>query len=442
MKHRAGTLDGKVVGRRLANVGVHLRKPEGNQVDAVRDQSGATMNELGELGHSFDEVRRDKVTNPLRWFLTQLSLQLNLEDTVREALDVLSGKLFEGGSRCRCPYVSSCCQHADDRPSCLHVPRSTRYRAKYEHGHHRQLEGGTVVETAHDGLKLTSQHRVLHLVGKLKHRVDLLIGLLALLAKRFEGLIHGVVSLHPSVDILLLDRETGLDRLLTGPILTMRLSLDKDLLVVHTSIPTQTDSFGTFGLLETSQVELEILVVVVDRSDGGVLLCKLLLGVEDENGKMLEDDELKRDDVVWVDPVLCGLTHESGLVSTGTGVTLNWITSSADKVEELGELDDKLIVVLLVEGSGGEVVLDELLSQQSASLLIVLLDDLMETGVVELGEEGKIVDVCNDDSEALLKLKETLLVSIAVFRVGVKLVIGACIVSRIMDVAIGPLRLR
>ncbi|KAI3491675.1 hypothetical protein L1887_43987 [Cichorium endivia] len=251
------------------------------------------------------------------------------------------------------------------------------------------------VEAAHDGLELPREHRVLHLVGELEHRVDFLVGLLALLAKRLEGLVHGVVATHPG-----------------------------------------TDGLCTLCLLETAEVELEVLVVVVDRGDGRILLLVLFLGVEDEDGKVLEDDELERHDVVGVHPVLGGLTHKGRLVAAGARVALDGVAAGTDEVEELGELDDELVVVLLVEGARGEVVLYEFLAEETAGLLVVLLDDLVEAGVVELGEEGEVVYVCDDDGEALFELEEALLVCVAVLGVRVELVVGAGVVSCVDDVAV------
>lgn len=44
-------------------------------------------------------------------------------------------------------------------------------------------------------------------------------------------------------------------------------------------------------------------------------------------------------------------------------------------------------------------MLDELLAQESTCLLVVLLDNLVEAGVVELCEKGEVVNICNDDGE-------------------------------------------
>ena len=46
------------------------------------------MNELGELGHSLDEVALHKLTHPFGRFLTHLRLKLHFEHTIRETLDI------------------------------------------------------------------------------------------------------------------------------------------------------------------------------------------------------------------------------------------------------------------------------------------------------------------------------------------------------------------
>lgn len=66
---------------------------------------------------------------------------------------------------------------------------------------------------------------------------------------------------------------------------------------------------------------------------------------------MLENVELELDDVVRVDPVLCRLSNERVLRSSGTRVALDGVAARADKVVQLGELDDDGVIVVPVEGS-------------------------------------------------------------------------------------------
>ena len=73
---------------------------------------------------------------------------------------------------------------------------------------------------------------------------------------------------------------------------------------------------------------------------------------------MLEDDELELGDVVWVDPVFCGLADKVLLFASSCRVALDGISTGAHRVIKLGELDNEGVVVVLEEGlpsqAGGE----------------------------------------------------------------------------------------
>ena len=84
-------------------------------------------------------------------------------------------------------------------------------------------------EQIHTWLEFPGQDRVLNLIRQLNHRIDFLAALLPFLEQLFKLLIHGVLAAEESVDLVLLDWETGLDRLLASPVLSVRLSLDEDL---------------------------------------------------------------------------------------------------------------------------------------------------------------------------------------------------------------------
>lgn len=60
-----------------------------------------------------------------------------------------------------------------------------------------------------------------------------------------------------------------------------------------------------------------------------------------------------------MDPILCCLSNESALASSGGGITLDRMTAGSDEVVELGEFDDEPIVVVLVERSFLEILLDK-----------------------------------------------------------------------------------
>lgn len=60
-----------------------------------------------------------------------------------------------------------------------------------------------------------------------------------------------------------------------------------------------------------------------------------------------------------MDPILRCLPNESTLIASGRGIALDGMTAGPDKVMEPGEFDDDPIVVVLVERSFLEVILDE-----------------------------------------------------------------------------------
>jgi len=110
------------------------------------------------------------------------------------------------------------------------------------------------------------------------------------------------------------------------------------------------------------------------------------------------------------------------LASSRRRVTLDRVTTSADKVEQLRELDDEVIVVHSVERMVLQIVLVErLLERESGKFLpfspdarshvcthVVLLDNLDEAREVELGEEREVVHVGNECSDFILQLPEPL----------------------------------
>ncbi|KAL1835323.1 hypothetical protein VTK73DRAFT_5773 [Phialemonium thermophilum] len=213
-----------------------------------------------------------------------------------------------------------------------------------------QLEGGAVVEGAAHGLVAVLEHRVLDLAGQPLVLGDGLGRLLALLARLLE---HGrgqQVAAQEGVDVLLLEREARLDRLLARPVLPVRLALDEDGLALHAAVPAQADGLGALRLLQAALVQLPGgRVVVVDRRDGRVLGLELLARVEHQDRQVLEDDQLELGHVVRVHPVLRRLADEAALAAAGGAVALDRVPSRPHEVVQLGELDHGRVVVLLVE---------------------------------------------------------------------------------------------
>jgi hypothetical protein len=60
-----------------------------------------------------------------------------------------------------------------------------------------------------------------------------------------------------------------------------------------------------------------------------------------------------------MDPILRCLPNESTLVTSGRGIALNGMTASPDEIMEPGEFNNDSIVVILIERSFLEVLLDE-----------------------------------------------------------------------------------
>ena len=68
----------------------------------------------------------------------------------------------------------------------------------------------------------------------------------------------------------------------------MRLSLHKDSLGVHATIPSESNCFGAFGLLQPAHVQFPRLwVVVIYGRNGRVFGFELFTGIEDQDGQML-----------------------------------------------------------------------------------------------------------------------------------------------------------
>lgn len=129
---------------------------------------------------------------------------------------------------------------------------------------------------------------ILNLAGQLLQISNLLLALLALMPHLLEDLLHRQSAFEIGVHVLLLDGESSLDRLLSGPILAVRLPLHEDGLGLHAAIPTEPDGFGPLGLLQPAHIELPCVgIVIIDGRDGRILRVEFLAGVEDENGKML-----------------------------------------------------------------------------------------------------------------------------------------------------------
>lgn len=102
-----------------------------------------------ELGHRFDQVRLNELSDPLRWFLTKLGLEFDFQDTIGEQFLIFRGELLE---RMVNPDIHPPPVVSRSRPSIpviftdhgkLGIERDTDASIS------RELEGGSVVEGTH-----------------------------------------------------------------------------------------------------------------------------------------------------------------------------------------------------------------------------------------------------------------------------------------------------
>lgn len=139
---------------------------------------------------------------------------------------------------------------------------------------------------------------------------------------------------------------------------------------------------------------------------------------------MLKDDEFQLDNVVGVDPIFGGLANEVLLLSTSGRVALDGVTAGTDDVVELRELDNVVVVVILEERLALEASGEDRLESPTGVFLqrvsvnwclrrmqtyVMLLNDLLETRVVQLSELGEVVYVGDDVAQVFLQQVEILL---------------------------------
>lgn len=69
-------------------------------------------------------------------------------------------------------------------------------------------------------------------------------------------------------------------------------------------------------------------------------------------------------------PILCGLTDKCTLIPPGARISLDRMSTGANKVIELGKFDDKCVPVVLVERPFLKILLDEGRFQRDAGLFL------------------------------------------------------------------------
>jgi hypothetical protein len=230
----------------LADVLVHLGQPEGDEVDPLRQERGAAVDEFRELGHGLDEMRVDQVPDPLRRLLPDLGGELDLEDAIWEQLPLRGLDRREWVVDPEIGATPVAVRPVDAVKVVLAHHRELGVERDADGGVAGELECRAVVERSHDcytmnsiphnytarprtRTELAGDDRILDLIGELLHPLDLIPRLLAILDELFKLFVHRVPPRNKVVRLVLLDRETLFDRLFARPVLTMGLAFDKDL---------------------------------------------------------------------------------------------------------------------------------------------------------------------------------------------------------------------
>jgi len=238
--------------------------------------------------------------------LAGLSLQLDFEDGIREAFNILWWELVEGPVDTDV-HASPVVAGADASiPVVFADEGEFSVKGDTDTGIARELEGCTVVERAdscnglmvsavvqlvwsseHTWSKLPPDSRVLALPCQRLGLLNLFFALLSFLPHLLKCLLNSIISSNELIDVFLLQGKSRLYGLLTSPVFPVGFTLDINSRGPHATIPSETESFGAFILAKTAKVELKIFVIVVDRGDGGVFFFELFIRVEDEHGQML-----------------------------------------------------------------------------------------------------------------------------------------------------------
>jgi len=128
-------------------------------------------------------------------------------------------------------------------------------------------------------------------------------------------------------------------------------------------------------------------------------------------------------------PVLGRLANKILLATTSRRVALGRTSSRPDIVVDLGELDDESVVVVLEKGLCVQPCSKKRLKLLVGMRLVVLLDDLLEAGVVELHKLGQVVYVGNDVGQVLLEQIKLLL--------GWRILLGLVVLRALCNVVMG-----
>jgi hypothetical protein len=140
-------------------------------------------------------------------------------------------------------------------------------------------------------------------------------------------------------------------------------------------------------------------------------------------GTDLKNEKLQLSNIVRMDPVFRCLSNEVALAATRRAVALDWVTSRPNDVKEPRKLHNIRIVVVLEERAFLQprcksrledptsffLQLLALLPRRGRRTHIMLLDNLLESGVIDLHKLGEIMHIRNDIAQILLQHHELLL---------------------------------
>lgn len=168
-------------------------------------------------------------------------------------------------------------------------------------------------------------------------------------------------------------RESFLDGDLARPLVVVRLALDKNQLGVAVSVPPQPEGNGPGRLVESSVVQLELVVVQIYR------VGKLRVGLArrrllQKDGQMPQNVVLDPGDVLRLDPVFCGLPQKGLLVLVFVG---DVIVSQAGV--NVGEPDHQIGIVPSDPGLGVHPRDVKCLAGHIGKILVVLFEDLVKS---------------------------------------------------------------
>ena len=147
----------------------------------------------------------------------------------------------------------------------------------------------------------------------------------------------------------------------------------------------------------------------------------------------LQYNKLQLRDIIRMYPVLCGLTDKVLLAASSSAIPFDWISSGSYQIVKFRELDNKSIVIVLEKrfrfqtcSKNGFQVPGGLFlgaisvnhaKDSAAGTHIVLLDDFLKSGIIQLREFCQVMHVGNDIAQVFFQQVEILLRWDVIFRI-------------------------